>query len=113
MITNADATLYHRIRKNDGDAWKKVYLPEIWWFENIKSSLTINGLKKNNGTTNVLTVRIPDTTVEVQKGDYIVKGYCDIEMNITKDLSGIDHYCIEGVNYNAFGLNPHIKVVGT
>ena len=103
MITNTDATLYHRIRgkSSEGDSWQKVYLPAVWWYENISSSITKNGMKVANGATNVLTVRIPDVSVEIQKEDYTVKS-----------LSGIPHCCVNGVNYNTFGSNPHIKVVG-
>ncbi|MGN1165077.1 MAG: DUF6751 family protein [Lachnospiraceae bacterium] len=109
MITNADATIFHRIRNNDGDSWQKTYLSEVWWYENCKSGVTTNGLK----TADVLTVRIPDTSIEVKKGDYIVKGKCDIEMKTVKDLSTVSYHCIEGANYNTFGMNPHIKVVAT
>ncbi len=114
MITNTDATLYHRIRgkSSEGDSWQKVYLPAVWWYENISSSITKNGMKVANGATNVLTVRIPDVSVEIQKEDYLVKGNCEVEIDTVKSLSGIPHCCVNGVNYNTFGSNPHIKVVG-
>lgn len=114
MITNADATLYHRIRgkSKEGDTWQKVYLPSVWWYENISSSKTTNGMKTTNGATSALTVRIPDVFVEIQKDDYLVKGDCDVEMDTVKSLSGISHYCVTGVKYNTFGSNPHVKVVG-
>lgn len=113
MITNADATLYHRIKGKEGDGWQKVYLPAVWWYENIRSDITTNGMKTANGATNVLTVRIPDISVEIAKGDYLVKGNCDIEVVDTiKSLSKFSRYCITGVNYNTFGMNQHIKVVG-
>lgn len=114
MITNTDATLYHRIRgkSNEGDSWQRVYLPAVWWYENISSSVTTNGMKAANGATNVLTVRIPDVSVEIQKGDYLVKGDCNVEMVTVKSLSGVSHFCVTGVNYNTFGSNPHVKVVG-
>lgn len=108
MVTNTDATLYHRMRGKKEDTWQRVYLSEVWWYEVAKSDITTNGLK----SVNTLTVRIPDTSVDVQKGDYIVKGNCDIEINTVKDLASISHYCVEGANYNLFGSNPHIKVVG-
>lgn len=109
MITNADCTVYRRIRGNssDGDSWEREYIPEVWWFENTKSSITSNGLK----SADVLTVRIPDTSVQVKKGDYIVKGDCGVSMETVKDLSGYEYFCVTGANYNTFGDNPHIKVV--
>lgn len=114
MITNTDATLYHRIHgmSKDGDGWQRVYLPAVWWYENVSSSITTNGMKMGNGATSGLTVRVPDICVRIQKGDYIVKGNCDVEMVTVKSLSGISHYCVTGVNYNAFGSRPHVKVVG-
>ena len=41
-----------------------------------------------------------------------MKGKCDVEMGTVKILSGISHYCVTDVNYNAFGSRPHVKVVG-
>lgn len=111
MVTNRDATLYHRIRDNKEDSWQRVYLPEVWWYENAKAGLTTNGLKRSNTEAAGLTARIPNTSIAVRKGDYIVKGACDININTVKDLKA-DRYCITGVNYNTFGMNPHIKVVG-
>ena len=114
MITSADATLYHRIRgkDKDGDRWHRLYLPAVWWYENISSIITTSGMKAANGATNVLTVRIPDISVELAKVDYLVKGKSEIEMDTVKSLSEVLHFCITGVSYNTFGSNPHIKVVG-
>lgn len=111
MLTNADVTVYHRVRIPSGDKWEKRYLPEVWWHKNIIAGITTNGLKTANGLTNVLTVRIPDITVEVSKGDYIVEGDCGIDMETVKDLKAVEHFCVTGANYNRFGSNPHIKVV--
>lgn len=111
MLTNTDATLYHRMRSKGNDGWQKTYLPAVWWYENIAASITTNGLKITNGLTNVLTVRIPNVSVDVKKGDYIVAGSCDIEIETVKDLKGEDYFCVTGANYNRFGNNPHIKVV--
>lgn len=111
MLTNADATIYHRVRNNAGDEWKKEYVPAVWWHEGIIAGITKEGLKTANGLTNVLTVRIPDLSVDVRKGDYIVAGACDIEIETVKDLKEVGYYCVTGANYNRFGSNPHIKVV--
>lgn len=111
MLTNADATIYHRVRNLSGDEWKKQYVPEVWWHEDIMAGITTNGLKTANGLTNVLTVRIPDVSIDVKKGDYIVAGCCGIEMKTVKDLKEKEYFCVTGANYNRFGSNPHIKVV--
>lgn len=110
MITNTDATLYSRIRSNADDTWERIYIPKVWWYEAAQSSIITGGMR----TVDALTVRIPDTSVNVKKGDYIVKGKCEVtRMETVKDLSGMEYHCVTGVNYNTFGGNPHIKVVGT
>lgn len=110
MLTNSDATIYSRNRADSGDTWTRVYVPKVWWYENSGSTITTNGMKSN---ASVLTVRIPDISVQVKKGDYIVKGECGIMMESVKDLEGCAGYCVTGANYNRFGANPHIKVVAT
>ena len=75
MLTNMDATLYHRMRGRENDGWQKTYLPAVWWYENIAASITTNGLKITNGLTNVLTVRIPDVSIDVKKGEKGEKNY--------------------------------------
>lgn len=111
MLANADATVYHRARDNAGDRWERAYLPKVWWHKNIIAGITANGLKTANGLANVLTVRIPDISVNVENGDYIVEGFCSIEMETVRDLKGIEYFCVVGANYNQFGSSPHIKVV--
>ena len=108
MITNSDCTIYNRIRSDDGDAWKRTYIPEVWWFDDTKSSITTDGLKSGD----VLTVRIPDISVQIGKDDIILKGNCKAEIKSVKDLAGYEYYKVAGVKYNSFGSNPHIKVVG-
>ena len=58
------------------------------------------------------TIRIPDISKVVVKDDYIVKGACSIEMQTVKDLKETDYVKVTSANYNRFGNNPHIKVVG-
>lgn len=73
-----------------------------------QSAVTTEGLK----SADVLSVRIPDTTVVIKKDDYIVKGGCTAEMRTIKDLESYEYYKVTKANYNTFGDNPHIKVVG-
>ena len=49
--------------------------------------------------------------MEVKKGDYVVEGFCEIDMETVKDLKEVEYFCVTGANYNRFGSNPHIKVV--
>lgn len=111
MITNSDCTIYHRIRNlsDSKDTWQRQYVPECWWFESTKSSITTGGQK----SADVLTVRIPCLTFAVQKGDYMVKGNCELEIETIKDLSSVESFKVTMANYNRFGYNQHIKVVGT
>lgn len=110
MITNTDVTIYHREYdpKTRLDSWVRVHVPEAWWYKNEKSSITTEGLKQAD----VYTIRIPDTSVVLKKDDYVVKGNCDVAMETVKDLDGFERTKITSVNYNTFGGNPHIKVVG-
>lgn len=108
MITNSDCTIYSRNRSNDGDTWKILYIPDVWWHEETKSSVTTEGIKSGN----VLTVRIPDISVQIKKDDIILKGDCEVEIKSIKDLSGYEYYKVTGAKYNIHGNNPHIKVVG-
>lgn len=110
MLTNTDITIYNREYDTQSrfDTWTRVYVPEAWWFNNEKSSITTDGLKQAD----VFTIRIPDTSIVLKKDDYIVKGKCDVEMKNVKDLDGLEKARISSVNYNTFGGNPHIKAVG-
>lgn len=108
MLTNMDCTIYSRIQNGDFDAWEKQYVPKCWWFVENKASVTTEGLK----TADVLKLRIPDLSVLVKKGDYIVKGDCPVDMQTVKDLKGLEYFLVTTANYNVFGSNPHIKVVG-
>ena len=110
MITNADVTVYSRTYdpENKTDKWTRAYISEAWWFKKEQSAITSEGRKNQD----VITVRIPDTSVSVKKDDYIVKGMCDIAPQTVKDLDGLEKVRVTSANYNTFGGNPHIKVVG-
>lgn len=110
MIINTGITIYHREHGQGDqlDVWTRVYLPEAWWFESQKSSVTNDGLQ----VADVTTIRIPDTSATVKKDDYIVKGNCDAAMGTVKDLGGFQKVRVTASNYNMFGGNPHIRVVG-
>ena len=110
MLTNTDITIYNREYDPETrlDSWKRVYVPEAWWYKNEKASITTNGLK----SADVYTIRIPDTSITLKKDDYIVKGNCNVTMETVKDLDGLEKTRVTSVNYNTFGGNPHIKAVG-
>lgn len=110
MITNTDVTLYSRKYNPETrlDEWERSYIPAVWWYKNEKSQITTDGLKQAD----TYTVRILDTSVEIKKDDYLVKGECQIDIQTIKDLDRVDKTRVTSVNYNTFGGNPHIKVVG-
>ena len=110
MLTNTDITIYNREYDPETrlDSWKRVYVPEAWWYKNEKASITTDGLK----SADVYTIRIPDTSITLKKDDYIVKGNCNVTMETVKDLDGMEKTRVTSVNYNTFGGNPHIKAVG-
>lgn len=110
MLTNTDITIYNRKYDTASrtDTWERVYVPEAWWFKDEQSSITTDGRKNAD----VYTVRIPDTSLDLKKDDYIVKGNCGVKMQTVKDLDGLEKTRITSANYNTFGGNPHIKVIG-
>lgn len=110
MLTNTEITIYNREydQKTGHDTWTRVYVPEAWWYKNEKASITTDGLK----SADVYTIRIPDTSIVLKKDDYVVRGNCCVDMRTVKDLEGLEKTRITSVNYNTFGGNPHIKVMG-
>lgn len=110
MLINASCTIYHRsIDPETGySIWERQYVPQCWWFVDTKAAVTTEGLKSED----MLSVRIPDTTIVIKKDDYIVKGECPVEMNTLKDLVAYEYYKVTKANYNMFGNCKHIRVVG-
>ena len=110
MLTNTDVTVFNRTYDSESrtDKWTRVYVPEAWWFKKEQSSIAAEGRKNQD----VITIRIPDTSVLVKKDDYIVKGECNINMQTVKEIDGFEKVRVTSANYNAFGCNPHIKMVG-
>ena len=108
MLTNTDATVYSREYDSASrmDVWKRQYVKTAWWHTSEKSSVTTDGLK----VADVVSIRIPDLSVQVKKDDYIVKGEGPEVIETVKDLDGYEKIKVTSVNYNHFGLNPHIKV---
>lgn len=110
MLINSECTIYNRKKNTSAgcDVWERQCVPECWWFRETKSNVTTEGLK----SADVLKVRIYDLDVKVKKDDVIVHGECNVNMETIKDLSGYEYFKVTSANYNCFGGNPHIKVVG-
>ena len=110
MVTNSAVTVYSRQYDSEKrlDIWKRTYVKDAWWHESESSAITSEGLKRAD----TFVIRIPDTTNQHKKDDYLVKGICDIDMTTAKDLKGTECCKVTSANYNTFGANPHIKVGG-
>lgn len=110
MITNTDITIYNRVYDPDTrlDTWKRKYVEKAWWYYDDKSTVTTDGAKGGGSAT----IRIPDISISVRRGDYIVKGNCIVEIQTVKDLKEYEYIKVLGANCSAHGGNPHVKVVG-
>ena len=110
MITNSAVTVYSRQYDSEkrSDIWERTYVKDAWWNEAESAAITSEGLKRAD----TFVIRIPDTTINIKKDDYLVKGICDIDMATVKDLKGTECCKVTSANYNTFGANPHIKVGG-
>lgn len=112
MVTNNDVTIYHRVHGADSDTWVRSYVPDVWLFNAVKATVTTEGQKIQTNITNAYTMRVPDLSVVVAVGDYVVVGNCPVSMETVRDLEGYEHFIVNYANYNRHGHNKHIKVVG-
>lgn len=110
VLTNTDITIYSREydKVSRLDKWIRTYVTAAWWFKEEKSTLTPEG----RINADVYTIRIPNTKISIKKDDYIVKGNHDTKIETVKDLEDTEKIRVTSANYNIFGCNPHIKVVG-
>lgn len=112
MTSNANITIYHRIRGKTSGEFERRFVPCVWHHSGVKFTPTTEGMKAGTNTTNVHTVRIPDLTVEIAVDDCVVVGDGPESVNSVKDLITYDYFKVTGVNYNRTGHNKHIKAVG-
>lgn len=108
MLTNTDLTIYHRVHEESGDTWQRQYVEKAWHHTDSDSSVGENGIL----VADKHTARIPDLTYVVAKDDYIVVGEGPETIETARDLVGLEHFRVLGANYNNYGHNQHIKVVG-
>lgn len=108
MLTNTDLTIYHRVHEESSDTWQRQYVKKAWHHENSESTVGENGILMADKHT----ARITDLTIIVAKDDYVVVGEGPEIIETVRDLEGFDYFRVLGANYNKYGLNPHIKVVG-
>lgn len=110
MVTNSAVTVYSRQYDSEKrlDIWKRTYVKDAWWHESESSAITSEGLKRAD----TFVIRIQDTTINIKKDDYLVKGICNIDITTAKDLKGTECCKVTSANYNTYGANQHIKVGG-
>ncbi len=110
MLDNTDLTIFHKEYDKETrlDIWTTTYVPKAWWHKAGKSTLDAEGIHQAD----VYTVRIPNTTLEVKKEDYLVKGTCDRKVSSPMELVGVEICKVTSVSYNLYGGNPHIKIGG-
>ena len=115
MITNKKITIYHkdideitRLEK-----WIRYNYSYVWWYES--QSAKVN---KGYNNENKLQIRIPyDKNVDLNinnfaKGDIIVKGTLETDIETQDDLKEYQIYNIKSINNNDFGNNQHIHIGG-
>lgn len=115
MITNAGLTVYHkgfdditRLEK-----WTRYTYKRVWWFDEKKTSL-------NQGftPTNTVSVRIPydvNPSANIKnfsRGDIIVKGLLNIDIETQQDLKNYEVFNITAITNNETGIEKHIHLGG-
>lgn len=112
MLTNNSVTIYHRISGDESDTWERCFVPDVWLFNAVKSTITTEGSKVQTNITNSYTLRITDLSVIIAVDDYVVVGEGPENVETVKDFEGYEYFRVSYANYNNHGANPHIKVVG-
>ena len=133
MITNADITLYnHRMNKETRlDEWHRTVLKGVHFYVDHKVAVGDKGL---NGA-DVYKIRIPETAAcqkgyvpeseflslegepeswTLRKGDVVVRGICELEIEKPADLAGhgVQYCTVTSWSDNHFGGLPHWRVGG-
>ena len=52
------------------------------------------------------------STRRKSRDDYLVRGRGPKTIQTVRDIAGFEYFKVTSANYNRFGSNPHIKVVG-
>ena len=116
MITNSSLTIYHR----DGldatthlEKWVRYNYENVWFFGGEGA-----GINKGYEKANDVQIRIPYgqnaglNFGNFAKGDIVVKGTLNTNINTQQDLNGYLIYNITSINDNNFGSDPHIHIGG-
>lgn len=115
MKTNANLTVYHkgfdditRLEK-----WTRYTYKRVWWFDNKKASLNQGYIPNND-----VSIRIPyDVNPGLNinnfsRGDIIVKGLLNIDIQTQQDLKNYEVFNITSITNNKVGTQKHIHLGG-
>ena len=115
MITNNSLTIYH-LTKDDVtrlEKWVRFNYSKVWCFDS-----QVAKVGQGYDDANSVQIRIPynlNSNLDVKnfaKGDIIVKGTLNADIQTQQDLEGYEIYNIKSINNNKFGNNPHIHLGG-
>ena len=113
MISNADLTVYHKV-KDDAtrmEKWIRFPYRNIWWFEN-SSVVQADGYKNSNNVEIRISYREELDIKNFSKGDIVLKGIIKKDIKSSSELSEYETYVITSIKNNNFGKNPHIHIQG-
>lgn len=104
-----DCTVYNKILDKTTRSYEytRTNIPGVFFDEN----QGINVQKSGTDSANSVLVVIPDITVAIHKGDYIIKGNIQDNFTILADLqSKYNVYVVTSVDLKDFGNLQHIEV---
>ena len=115
MITNSAITIYHKgiDATTRLEKWTRYNYSKVWYFDSQVASV---GQGYNDA--NKVQIRIPyklNDNLDASnfaKGDIIVKGTLNIDIDTQNDLQEYKIYNITSINDDNFGKNPHIHIGG-
>ena len=116
MLTRGSVTIYHLTgldKTTRLEVWQRYNYSKAWYFEDESASI-------NNGYNNTdkVQIRLPyseNTSLDFSnfaKGDIIVIGTLEIDIQTQEDLKGYKIYNINSLKNDDIGLRPHIHLGG-
>lgn len=131
MRTNADITIYNAVYDPESrlNTYHRTVIRGAWFYVDNKVNVTSDGL----ASADVYKVRIPESaqmcgveyvpansysgepgTWTLQHDDYVVRGVCDLEINVPADLKKhkLQAFKITSWADNRFGGLPHWRIGG-
>lgn len=116
MITRSAVTIYHLIGQDAVTRLEKYvrYTYEECWYHDSQVAQINQGIDNANK----IRIRIPykqNDNLDINnfaKGDIIVKGALDFDIDTQQDLEGYEVYNITSYNDDNYGIRPHIYIGG-